>query len=82
MTNHKSSEDQDFVRRVAANVRRLRRDQGLTQEEMAHAAGISARALGQIERAEAVMVITTARRIAAALNVEIGELFSLSKYAG
>ncbi len=49
---------------VAINVRRLRLERGWTQEDLAEQVGLSARYVGQIERAQASMTITVLGRIA------------------
>lgn len=59
---------------VAINVRRLRHDKGWTQEDLADRVGLSARYVGQIERAQASMSVTVLGRLAEALKVEASEL--------
>ena len=64
----------DLKEIVAINVRRLRYNRGWTQEDLADRVGLSARYVGQIERAQASMTITVLGRIANALKVDAGEL--------
>jgi len=64
----------DLKETVAINVRRLRRDRGWTQEDLADRVGLSTRYVGQIERAQASMTITVLGRIANALEVEAAKL--------
>jgi transcriptional regulator with XRE-family HTH domain len=59
---------------VAVNVRRLRHEEGWTQEDLADRAGLSARYVGQVERAQASMTVTVLGRIAEALKVEATEI--------
>jgi transcriptional regulator with XRE-family HTH domain len=59
---------------MATNVRRARHDSEMTQEELADRAGLSARYLGSIERAEVSATITVLERLAGALNVDPCEL--------
>jgi ribosome-binding protein aMBF1 (putative translation factor) len=59
---------------MAANVRRARHAGKMTQEELADRAGLSARYLGSIERAEVSATITVLERLAGALGVEPCEL--------
>lgn len=59
---------------VAINVRRLRHDRGWTQEDFADRVGLSARYVGQVERAQASMTITVFGRIANAFEVEAAKL--------
>jgi transcriptional regulator with XRE-family HTH domain len=64
----------DLKEIVAINVRRLRHDRGWTQEDLADQVGLSARYVGQIERAQASMTITVLGRIANAFEVEAAKL--------
>jgi transcriptional regulator with XRE-family HTH domain len=64
----------DLKETVAINVRRLRHDRGWTQEDLADRVGLSARYVGQIERAQASMTITVLGRIANAFEVEATKL--------
>lgn len=59
---------------LAAALRELRGARGLTQEELAHAAGLTVTALARIERAKANPTWATVRRIAAALDVTLADL--------
>jgi transcriptional regulator with XRE-family HTH domain len=59
---------------VATNVRRLRTARGWTQEDLAERVGLSARYVGQIERAQASMTVTVLGRVADALKVDAAEL--------
>jgi transcriptional regulator with XRE-family HTH domain len=66
----------DLKETVAINVRRLRRDRGWTQEDLADRVGLSTRYVGQIERAQASMTITVLGRIANAFEVEAAKLIT------
>ena len=59
---------------MAVNLRRLRHAKGMTQEELAESAGLSARYVGGIERADVSASVTVLGRIADALEVEAPEL--------
>ncbi|GBQ26019.1 putative transcriptional regulator [Gluconacetobacter sacchari DSM 12717] len=59
---------------MAANLRRIRHDRDLTQEELAEMAGLSARYIGSIERARVSASVTILGRIADALAVAPGDL--------
>ena len=62
----------DLLRRVAENIQDLRRAQGLTQEETAHRAKLSTRALASIERGETSgPTLETLHAVAEALGVEV-----------
>lgn len=64
----------DLKDTVATNVRRLRHVKGWTQEDLADRVGLSARYVGQVERAQASMSVTILGRLADALKVEASEL--------
>ncbi len=64
---------------VAINVRRLRHEKGWTQEELADRVGLSARYVGQIERAQASMTVSVLGRIADAFKVDPAELVARSR---
>lgn len=65
---------EDWDRVVASNVRRLRSERGLTQEDLAHESGITTRYVGMIERAEKSATVRVLGRVAAALGVSLSGL--------
>jgi transcriptional regulator with XRE-family HTH domain len=60
---------------VAKNLRKLRQNQGLSQEDLAHRADITANYVSSLEREEYAASVDVIERIAAALQVEPAELF-------
>ena len=64
----------DFVRGVAANVRTLRHDAGLTLAELAAAAGLGKSTLAQLESGRANPSVETLWAIAAALEVPFARI--------
>ena len=64
----------DLKEAMAVNLRRVRHDRELTQEELAHRAGISARYVGKIERANVSASVTVLGRLAKALDIDPCEL--------
>ena len=64
----------DLKEVMAVNLRRLRHVKKMTQEELAESAGLSARYVGGIERADVSASVTVLGRIADALEVEATEL--------
>ena len=62
-------DNRTWAKRVGANVRRLRRAKGLTQEDLAGEAGIGMRHLGRIERAEISPTVDILAKVAEALGV-------------
>lgn len=59
---------------LAALLRRLREERELSQEALAHKAGITAGSLGRIELAQSSPAWATVRQIAKALDVTMVEL--------
>jgi transcriptional regulator with XRE-family HTH domain len=64
----------DLREAMAINVRRVRHEQQMTQEELADLAGMSARYLGSIERASVSASVTVLGRLANALRLNPCEL--------
>jgi transcriptional regulator with XRE-family HTH domain len=69
----------DLKEIMARNLRRIRHDKHLTQEELADRSGLSARYVGAIERGEMSASITVLGQIAEALEVEPAELLAKSR---
>jgi transcriptional regulator with XRE-family HTH domain len=65
----------DTLTPFAGTLRRVRRARDLSQEALAQRAGLSAKHVGDIERAAKDPRVTTVLRLAAALEVPVGELF-------
>ena len=63
----------DLKEVMAINLRRLRHDKQMTQEDLAERSGLSARYVGAIERADVAASVTVLGQIAAALDVDPGE---------
>ena len=58
-------------------VREIRKENGLSQEELAHKADLHRTYIGMIERAEKNITLLNIEKIANALEVEITELLTL-----
>jgi transcriptional regulator with XRE-family HTH domain len=67
---------------LAALLKRLREERGLTQEQVAFGAGMTVSALSRIERGLNSPGWTTVRRIAEALGVSLVKLVSDLEEAG
>jgi transcriptional regulator with XRE-family HTH domain len=61
-------------------VRDLRKAQDLSQEELAHRAGVHYTYLGGIERGERNPALVNIARIAGALGISVAELFAPLKF--
>lgn len=64
----------DLKEVMAINLRRIRHDRQMTQEELAHRSGLSARYIGAIERADKSASVSVLGKIAAGLGVKPAEL--------
>lgn len=64
----------DVGQRVGANVRRLRKAKGLSQEELADRAGVHRTFISQIERATKHPTIQSLDKVAKGLEVALTEL--------
>jgi transcriptional regulator with XRE-family HTH domain len=60
---------------IAANLRRVRQQRGITQEQLAEAAGIELRTMQAVEVGRQSMSLGTLVRLANALDVSPGALF-------
>jgi len=66
----------DLQRTVGANIRRLRTEQGLSQEALADHLGLHRTYVGGVERGERNLTLRTVKRLAALLGVEAAELLT------
>lgn len=69
----------DPIRVVAANVRRRRLDQSLSQEELADRCGLHRTYVGAIERGERNVTVNTLFRLADALGCGATDLLRLGE---
>jgi transcriptional regulator with XRE-family HTH domain len=69
----------DVRKRVGINVQRLRRDKGLSQEELSHHANVHQTYLSGVEGGKRNPSIGVLGRIATALGVDIEEFFRRSR---
>jgi transcriptional regulator with XRE-family HTH domain len=61
-------------RNLARNLKRLRRERGLTQEELADLAGLNRNYVGMIERQENAATVDTLEALAKALQIAAMQL--------
>ena len=69
----------DLKEAMAVNLRRIRHDKNLTQEELAARADVSMRYVGAIERGKVSASVTVLGQIADALGVDPSELIRREK---
>jgi transcriptional regulator with XRE-family HTH domain len=66
----------EILRLFGERLRELRTERGLTQEQLAEAAGVDRNYIGQIERGERNVALVNIVTIAAALKVQPADLFT------
>lgn len=69
----------DLKEVMAINMRRLRHDKDMTQEEVAERSGLSARYIGSIERAKVSASVSILGKVAEALGVDPCELIRVAR---
>lgn len=67
---------QELLQKLGRNIRKLRKDIGLTQEQLAYEAEIDRSYMGAIERGERNISLLTLMKIAQCLKVDITELLA------
>jgi len=65
----------DILKKFGARIRKIRKEKGISQEELAHRANLHRTYIGMIERAERNITLINIEKIAKALNIEIVEIF-------
>lgn len=69
----------DLRRNLGIRIRDLRKSGGLTQEDLGEKAELSSKFIGELERGEVNVSLDSLGKIAEALGVRIGDLFSKEK---
>ncbi|WP_088102030.1 helix-turn-helix domain-containing protein [Halalkalibacter urbisdiaboli] len=63
---------------IGERLRKLRKEQGLSQEELAHKAFLHPTYIGQLERGEKNPTVETVEKVANALQISLADLFRFS----
>lgn len=69
--------DKVFLKKLGENLRRIRKQKGMTQEDLGFLIGNSGKQIGRIERGENNVTTSMMYQISKALNVNIKDLFNL-----
>ncbi|MBI4849710.1 MAG: helix-turn-helix transcriptional regulator [Nitrospirae bacterium] len=69
----------DTRRKLGQRIRELRKSAGITQEELGERAELNYKFIGELERGQVNVSLDSIVRIAEALRVKIGDLFSKEK---
>ena len=64
-----------LLREFGLKIQQLRKELGISQEELAYRAGFHRTYIGMIERAERNITLSNIKKLADALNVNIKDLF-------
>lgn len=73
-----NNRDKSVLNKFGAHLRMVRKEKGLSQQELAFKAGISKNQIGNIERGEVNITLITATAIASVLKIALKELFDFS----
>ncbi|MDH6372632.1 transcriptional regulator with XRE-family HTH domain [Paenibacillus sp. PastF-3] len=65
----------DVVKRVGDRIRWLRKNKGLSQEQLAELSGLHTNYVGQVERGEKNLTIETLQKVVGGLGVSLEEFF-------
>jgi transcriptional regulator with XRE-family HTH domain len=71
--------DDLYIKLFGSNLRELRKDKGLSQEQLAIDADIPINQVGRIERAEINTTLFTMRALSKALDIHISDLFNFEE---
>jgi transcriptional regulator with XRE-family HTH domain len=72
-----NNRDEDLLKKFGEHLRALRKNAGLSQQELALKAGISKNQIGNIERGEVNITLVTANSISQELKISLSELFAI-----
>jgi len=70
---------EDLFARIGKNIRKYRKARGMTQEQLAEAAELSAYFVGSIERGQATVSVRSLDQVARALRVSLKDLFAFTE---
>jgi transcriptional regulator with XRE-family HTH domain len=70
----------DLRKLVGSRIREIRKDKGLTQEEVGEVCGFHYSYLGRLERGEKNISLDSLRKISDALQVDVKQLFGPPEY--
>jgi transcriptional regulator with XRE-family HTH domain len=65
----------NILKRLGEKIRKIRLEQGLSQEKLALLSGLHRTYVGAVERGERNVTLKNVEKLAKTLNVAIGELF-------
>lgn len=75
MQNDLTKEEEQFLKKFGAQIRRLRKEKGMTQADLVFEAKVHGNLIGRIERGERAANILQLQKIAKALEISLEDLF-------
>ena len=70
--------DKEFINTFGKNLRKIRKEKGLTQQDLANDIDVEISQISRIERGIINTSIATANTLARALKIEVSELFKFN----
>jgi transcriptional regulator with XRE-family HTH domain len=67
--------DEEFIRKFGEYVFQLRKERGLSQSDLAGMSNLDKRQIRRIEKGEANSTLSTVKRVADALEINVRDLF-------
>ncbi len=77
MNRNYSKDENNFLKKIGSQIRALRTESGLSQEELAFKCDLDRTYIGSVERGERNISILNLRKIAKALSININEIVNL-----
>lgn len=77
--NRRKNRDTEYIKRFGENLRRLRKEQGLSQEQLANQSDLWLSIVGRVERGEIDPTISTIKLLAKGLSLKPNELFEFQE---
>ncbi|AKG36820.1 helix-turn-helix domain-containing protein [Paenibacillus durus] len=65
----------ELVRKIGERIRRLRKEKGLSQEQLGELSGLHTNYVGQVERGEKNLTLETLEKMVFGLDISLEELF-------
>lgn len=72
----KQYRDDEYLQKIGKRLTDIRYNKNLSQEALAELTGLDARQIGRIERAETNSTVSMIKKIADALNIEVGDILN------
>ncbi|WP_421810164.1 helix-turn-helix domain-containing protein [Flagellimonas sp.] len=77
--NDLTKEEEQYLQKFGARIRRLRKEKGMTQADLVFEAKVHGNMIGRIERGERAANLLQLRKIAKALEISMEELVRLGE---